>query len=148
MADLWIFPHQLYRDHPGLDAGCDRIVLIEDDLFFGDRRYPCAFHKQKLWLHRASMQRYAVALRDRGLDVAYVEYDPERLAIDAASEFGADAIVVVDPTDFILRRRLERCGLSTTRPSSTVPKRTPPTAPASAAGSWPISTKRSAAVST
>ena len=45
---LLIFPHHLFDHHPGLDRRPDRIVLIEDSLFFGDRQYQLQFHKQKL----------------------------------------------------------------------------------------------------
>ena len=38
-------------------------VLIEDSLFMGDPQYPMKFHKQKLWLHRASMKRYEQMLQ-------------------------------------------------------------------------------------
>ncbi|MCA9915549.1 MAG: cryptochrome/photolyase family protein, partial [Anaerolineae bacterium] len=57
-AAVLIYPHQLYADHPAIHK--NRLhVLVEDLLFFGDSRYPVKFHKQKLMLHRASMQRYA-----------------------------------------------------------------------------------------
>ena len=56
----------------------DRVVLIEDPLFFGDRQYPMRFHKQKLWLHRASMTRFAERLREEGEQVDYIAYEAGR----------------------------------------------------------------------
>ena len=74
---LLIFPHQLFADHPGLTQHPDRVVLIEDPLFFGDRQYPMRFHKQKLWLHRASMHRYAKRLSDEGEVVDYIPHQAD-----------------------------------------------------------------------
>ena len=65
---LLIFPHQLFSKHPGLKLKPSKIVLIEDTLFFGDKRYPATFHKQKLWLHRATMKRYAADLTSKDHD--------------------------------------------------------------------------------
>ncbi|MEL6315547.1 MAG: cryptochrome/photolyase family protein, partial [Pseudomonadota bacterium] len=56
---LLILPHQLFADHPALGAEPDQVVMLEDPLFFGDPQYPMVMHKQKLWLHRATMAHYA-----------------------------------------------------------------------------------------
>ncbi|MEC8042504.1 MAG: cryptochrome/photolyase family protein, partial [Pseudomonadota bacterium] len=53
-----ILPNQLFVEHPGLFEQPDQVVLFEDPLFFGDAVYPANMHKQKLWLHRASMTQY------------------------------------------------------------------------------------------
>lgn len=109
---LIVFPHQLFADHPGLDANPDRIVLIEDSLFFGDSRYPMQFHKQKLWLHRASMAKYHSMLEKAGWTVdlnAYqaggivLECTLERLAAD-----GVNQVTTCDPVDDVLTKRLGR----------------------------------------
>ncbi|HMP78922.1 MAG TPA: cryptochrome/photolyase family protein [Pirellulaceae bacterium] len=107
---LLIFPHQLFEPHPSLVAGPDEIVLVEDRLFFGDDQYPTHFHKQKLWLHRASMRRYAEHLRSGGWSVQYLEYSASPTQLSSALEtLGKDLrLHVVDPTDFILEKRL-RC---------------------------------------
>lgn len=108
---LLIFPHQLFRDHPGLSAQPDRVVLIEDPLFFGDREYPLRFHKQKLWLHRASMQRFAEQLRQEGETVEYIDYIAgeavTKNAIEALKSQGVTKLLLADPVDFILRKRVE-----------------------------------------
>lgn len=66
-----IFPHQLFWPHPAVKK--DRPVgLIEDPLFFGpDREWPTRMHRQKLMLHRASMEAFAERLRDHGVEVHY-----------------------------------------------------------------------------
>ena len=108
---LLVFPNQLFAEHPGLIAKPDRILLVEDSLFFGDSVYPLMFHKQKLWLHRASMRRYEKRLIDEGYRTVYLEYCPnQRLKIDqllATTEIGDDELLTIEPVDFILRKRME-----------------------------------------
>ncbi len=93
----------------------ERVVLIEDSLFFGDVRYPMKFHKQKLWLHRATMKRYEQQLRSRGFDTLYLNYSDEsdslRAHLSEMSESMSSSdneVIVAEPADFILRKRLER----------------------------------------
>ena len=114
---LLIFPHQLFEDHPGLADQPDRVVLIEDPLFFGDRQYPMRFHKQKLWLHRASMKRFAERLKEAGETVEYVDYlvgEPvTRRTIERLAADGIDRLSLADPADFILEKRLRSYAQST-----------------------------------
>jgi deoxyribodipyrimidine photolyase-related protein len=112
---LLVFPHQLFAKHPGLKHGPSQVVLLEDSLFFGDQRYPRQFHKQKLWLHRASMKRYEAELRASGHKVRYLDYDAEHpsLADQLAKAIPikdrkANEVCCVDPTDFILEKRLRQ----------------------------------------
>lgn len=117
-----IFPNQLFRDHPGLQLDPSLVVLIEDSLFFGDDRYPMQFHKQKLWLHRATMKRYESWLIENGFETQYIEYDPRRDALSHQidSLLGppneVESLAVVDPVDFILQRRLNRISSQTGLP--------------------------------
>ena len=107
---LLIFPHQLFAAHPGLASQPDRVVLIEDPLFFGDRQYPMRFHQQKLWLHRASMTRYAATLREEGETVDYIGYRAgeaiTRAALTQLADANIQTVLVADPIDFILEKRL------------------------------------------
>ncbi|WP_084397542.1 cryptochrome/photolyase family protein [Henriciella aquimarina] len=107
---LLIFPHQLFGHHPGLDKRPDRICLIEDTLFFGDRQYPMAFHKQKLWLHRASMARYAKRLEGLKPAFEYIRYQTGepllKPTIARLAKAGFTEILACDPVDFILEKRL------------------------------------------
>lgn len=112
---LLILPNQLFDEHPGLDDGPSRVILLEDSLFFGDPRYPARFHKQKLWLHRATMKRYETLLAERGHEVVYVDFNAEEpLLIDQlrseipAKQRKGETLSVVDPTDFVLGRRLRK----------------------------------------
>lgn len=105
-----IFPHQLFDAHPGLARG-RRIVLVEEQLFFRDWRYPAKFHQHKLILHRASMQAYAARLRRRGYEVWYLAYQP-----DARMDYlfaplrraGVSEIIVTELCDCMLEKRLRR----------------------------------------
>ena len=98
-----IFPHQLFESHPAVSKERS-IYLTEDPLIFGtDTKYPIAFHKQKLVLHRASMQAYTDELRGAGHAVNPIPYDkryqdvlPETL----------EELHVADPHDFMLEKRL------------------------------------------
>ncbi|MEC8556136.1 MAG: cryptochrome/photolyase family protein [Planctomycetota bacterium] len=106
---LLVFPHQLYKQHPGLAYEPSQIVLIEDSLFFGDNRYPAKFHKQKLWLHRATMKRYESVLTPAGYKVQYLEYAPDSSLADQLRQVlkkKESKLIAVDPTDFMLEKRL------------------------------------------
>lgn len=104
-----IFPHQLFQAHPALDT--NRIVyLVEEWLFF--RQYN--FHKQKLVLHRASMQFYAQWLRKNKHDVTYIETSqPEndvRKLIDALAKQNINEIHIAEVADNWLQKRIrETC---------------------------------------
>ena len=109
---LLIFPHQIFKQHPGLKENPDSVVLIEDSLFFGDANHPAKFHKQKLWMHRASMKRYEQKLLDEGYRVNYIEHDwrPNSLqrALRKACPKKKQLLLAMDPVDFLLRKRLRR----------------------------------------
>ncbi len=108
---LLVLPHQLFRDHPGLAFKPDRVLLWEHPLFFGDQRYPAKFHQQKLWLHRATMKRFAKGLSDDGYSVFYADYNPGdtlgSILKDELENAGGE-IAVVDPTDFVAEKRLRQ----------------------------------------
>lgn len=118
---LLIFPHQLFAAHPGLDEGPDRIVLIEDSLFFGDPHYPMKFHKQRLWLHRTTMARYKAGLDDDH-EVDLVRYKAGKIVLKSAVKSlagdGVKTLMACDPVDFIVEKRLrnyaEQNGLNLT----------------------------------
>ena len=110
-AVSFIFPHQLFKDHPALEKG-RTVYLIEEWLFF--RQYD--FHQQKLVLHRASMQFYKEWLESRGYDVIYISsLEPEadcRKLISKEFRRSVDVIHLADPVDDWLLRRLKRATAS------------------------------------
>lgn len=81
-----VLPHQLFAEH--LDAGpvgSGVFVLVEHDLLFRQYR----FHRQKLVLHRASMEAFARRLEGLGARVEWVRSDAStasRAALDAVLE--------------------------------------------------------------
>ena len=98
-----VFPHQLFERHPAIETGRS-VYLAEDPLIFGnDPQYPVSFHKQKLVLHRASMQAYIDELRDAGISVNPIPHTSSYQ--DAFPEDLTD-LHLADPHDFILEKRL------------------------------------------
>ncbi len=112
---LLVFPNQLFSRHPGLKRNPRKVVFIEDSLFFGDSHYPAKFHKQKLWLHRASMKRQQALLADQGFDTIYLDHErsPDSLKIQLQGLFKTKTLKpkrfeTLEPVDFMLRKRLDR----------------------------------------
>jgi deoxyribodipyrimidine photolyase-related protein len=103
-----IFPHQLFRDNPCLKR--DRIAyLVEDPWFFGGSANPLKFHRQKLILHRASLQAYRDFLESRGHLVLYLEFTSDMgmgYLFDRLKEDGVREIVTCEPVDRGLTERL------------------------------------------
>ena len=104
-----VYPHQLFADHPSIQAGRP-VALIEDPLFFGtDPEWPQLVHRQKLLMHRASMQAYAETLRSQGFDVLLQHHHRAR---DTAAHLqlllaqGYRCFHLADPVDHLLERRL------------------------------------------
>ena len=105
-----IYPHQLFADHPVLHPGRP-VALIEDPLFFGtDPRWPLRVHRQRLLLHRASMNGYATTLQERGWTVHHQRHNA---AVDTAAHLallrqaGYTSFHLADPVDDVLERRLK-----------------------------------------
>ena len=101
-----VFPHQLFQHHPAIEKG-RKIILIEESLFFNQYK----FHKQKLVLHRASMQFYFDWLKERNYTVEYItankkEADIRRL-LDLLAERNCKEIHIAAAADDWLQRRLQ-----------------------------------------
>ena len=100
-----LFPHQLFQDHDFHKNGLP-IYLVEEHLFF--QQYN--FHKQKIAYHRAAMQAYLAVLKKKKIEVNYIEsIDPRndiRQLIQALSKKEIQEIHFINPTDYLLERRL------------------------------------------
>lgn len=101
-----VLPHQLFQQHPALQAGRP-VVLIEEFLFF--KQY--AFHQQKIALHRASMQFYRHWLQQHGYTInEYIEAIDTRCDIRHCLAYLATQQVkeihLCDVTDDWLRRHI------------------------------------------
>ncbi|MGK0314810.1 MAG: deoxyribodipyrimidine photolyase-related protein [Saprospiraceae bacterium] len=101
-----IFPHQLFEDSPLL-AEDSHFYIVEEYLFF--KQYP--FHKQKIAFHRATMKCYVDFLRDKKLDVHYIEATESisdlRKLMPHLKGLGIEHINYIDPTDNWLQKRLD-----------------------------------------
>jgi deoxyribodipyrimidine photolyase-related protein len=100
-----IFPHQLFENNTAICKNRP-VVLVEEFLFF--RQYN--FHKHKLAFHRASMKFYEFFLKERGLDVNYIESKDKRADIRTLIEYlkekGIGEIHYCDVTDNWLEKRI------------------------------------------
>ena len=112
-----IFPNQLFENHPAFRQE-RKIVLVEDSLFFNDKKYPFNFHKKKLIFHRATMQAYRDKLISTiGNEVEYFEHiniekqDNEtgsmRLLFEKLKKSNIQKIYFSDPTDWAIEKRLD-----------------------------------------
>ncbi len=104
-----IFPHQLFKNHPGLKKDRD-IYLIETPLFFTGADCSFRFHKKKLLLHRASMQAYKQALISRGYRVHYVNHDqcpPTQTFLQQLGDNKIKTVFIADPVDRALATQLK-----------------------------------------
>ena len=99
-----IFPHQLFKVHPAIHSN-RKILLVEEWLFF--RQFN--FIKQKLVLHRASMQFYKNILQQK-FEVKYIEATDElcdvRKLIKALAETGVSELHFAEVSDDWLSRRI------------------------------------------
>jgi deoxyribodipyrimidine photolyase-like uncharacterized protein len=104
MRAALIYPHQLFADHPAL-RDAETCVLVEEPLLMTQYR----FHRQKLILHRTSMQHFAGQLRRQKQRVHYVECGELDSTGDIAGvlkQLGVTHAQFVDPSDDWLQQRL------------------------------------------
>lgn len=97
-----IFPIHIFKNNPALQKNRP-VYLVEDGRYFKDFK----FHKQKLILHRASMQGYAALLRKEGY---VVEYFAAEIADDlfvTLHQRKISKIHYIDPVDHVLSERLK-----------------------------------------
>jgi len=101
-----IYPHQLFTKHPGLATG--RVVyLVEEPLLLTE--FPA--HRQKLLLHRLSMQAYKTNLEKAGYVVKYLEVTEYKTTAAMLEKIAADGITnlhITDTTDNYLERRINK----------------------------------------
>ena len=107
-----LFPHQLF-DPVHFPQGVDAVHLVEEPLFFGDERYPLAFHGLKLLFHRLTIDAYLKELQTTrpNLRVVHHPYEKGRDAKKVLGRLireGVRRITVFDVVDYELRRRIER----------------------------------------
>ncbi|MEC7196066.1 MAG: cryptochrome/photolyase family protein, partial [Planctomycetota bacterium] len=101
-----VYPHQLF-DPKHLGSVPGPLFLIEDGLFFGDHVQGWTPHKQKLWLHRSSMKRYAQELALICKQIEYRDHLPGQdmtaLVLEDIAKLGHQAVACFEPHDYLLK---------------------------------------------
>jgi deoxyribodipyrimidine photolyase-related protein len=102
-----IFPNQLFHKLSEL-LDADRYYFIEESLFF--RQYD--FHKIKLVFHRSSMKQLFYQMTAEGNACEYIDAF-DKLAnvkelLSALNEKGYERIIIFDPEDDWLKKRIKR----------------------------------------
>jgi len=101
-----IYPHQLFEDIKRLKTS-DIVFLIEEPLYFSEFK----FHKQKLVLHRASMQKYKQYLELNQIQVKYLEFQQLAKAeaiTDILHKYRVQKVEMYDLVDDWLLKRLNK----------------------------------------
>ena len=101
-----VLPNQLFEKSP-VFSNRSTIYLVEESLFFNQY----VFHKQKLFFHRLSMKKYQDFLKDKGIDVRYIDAseklsDIRHLIENISNKY--NIIQIIDPNDFLVEKRLKR----------------------------------------
>jgi deoxyribodipyrimidine photolyase-related protein len=86
------------------DPGSDRVVMVESDAKLRQRPW----HRQKLALVLSAMRHFAAELRDAGFAVTYGRAASLR---DGLSGIDPDTLVVMAPSSWDLRQRLQAWGI-------------------------------------
>ncbi|MDB2410648.1 cryptochrome/photolyase family protein [Pseudomonadales bacterium] len=104
-STLLILPDQLFKHHAGLQNNQTSVVMVEAPFYF-DSENPSSYHRQKLILHRASMQAYKAYLEQQGFSVRY--YDACTNVLEAVfADLSVDELVMMDPVNVKLKALIE-----------------------------------------
>ena len=116
-AVLALYPHQLFQnvcqpEDELKDAlqRVERVLLLEDPLFFRDKKYPARYHIQRLIFHRLSMEAFGGALENKGFEVEHEHYaTPDEQPLNTCHQRKAfKELLVFDLADDILSRRVQQ----------------------------------------
>ena len=98
---LLVLPDQLFKQHIGLDSTQTSVVMVEAPFYFVS-----SAHRQKLILHRASMQAYKAYLQEQGFKVTY--YDAaDNVLQTVMADLKSAALTVMDPVNTKLHALIE-----------------------------------------
>lgn len=100
---ILILPTQLFENHPLLEKS-NRIILVEFERYFSAFN----FHKQKLILHRATMQIYRDYLTAKGYNVEYIEHAKIASFEHKLASLKIDQLHCCDPTDKPFKKELKK----------------------------------------
>jgi deoxyribodipyrimidine photolyase-related protein len=99
-----IYPHQLFQEHPGLANGRP-VFIIEDPLLLTHN----PAHRQRLILHRLSIDAYAADLTARGFAVIIIgihDIKSSQGALTSVIEQGFTSFHIADTTDNYLEQAI------------------------------------------
>lgn len=99
-----VYPHQLFATHPGLAAG-RAVFIIEDPLLLTHN----PIHRQRLILHRLSIDAYAAMLEKRGFTVTIIpvlKITSSETALEGIISKGFTSLHIADTTDDYLERAI------------------------------------------
>ena len=100
-----ILPNQLF-DIKYLDNPKDyKFFLIEEPLFFGDKRRVKNFTKLKLVLHRASMKYYYDYLKSEKIDIDYIDYNKIK---NYSFIKKCEKVTMFDPVDHLFQSTISK----------------------------------------
>jgi deoxyribodipyrimidine photolyase-related protein len=100
-AVLLVLPDQLFKHHSGLQDPQTSIVMVEAPFYFS----PSA-HRQKLLLHRASMQAYKAYLQEQGFEVNYYAA-ADNVLQTVMADLKSTVLTVMDPVNTQLHALIE-----------------------------------------
>jgi len=104
-----IYPHQLFQHHPALADG--RLVyLVEEPLLLTHN----PIHRQKLMLHKLSMDAYQAELESAGYTVNRLAIGEHPHTTDVFARMQKDGVTelhIADTTDHYLERAIAACGM-------------------------------------
>lgn len=98
---LLILPHQLYQELPSYFKDMP-VFLVEHEHFFTRMK----FHKQKLLLHRATMQMYKDHLKKKHHAVHYYDFKESKNLFADLKKHEVQTLHFFDPTDIPLENKL------------------------------------------
>ena len=115
MEATLIYPNQLFDPHPALSRN-RKTFLLEDPLYFGDKRYPINFNKKKLLLHFLSMASYNAKLKNRGFSSEIIPFTQLRVDNYISSFIKSHQITIIhisEVVDYELNKRINKASKET-----------------------------------
>ena len=115
MEATFIYPKQLFDPHPALSRN-RKTFLLEDPLYFGDKKYPINFNKKKLLLHFLSMASYNAKLKNRGFSSEIIPFTQLRVDNYISSFIKSNQITnihISEVVDYELNKRINEASKET-----------------------------------
>ncbi len=109
MKVTFIYPNQLFYPHPAISR--NRIIfLIEDPLFFKDKKFFFNFNKKKILLHYLSMSYYAKKIRTTGYNIKIISHHlllKDNYTASLIIDNEITEVHIAEIVDFELNRRIQ-----------------------------------------